>query len=47
MVTRREVQHRMNRCLSSGVPITNYGVIIAFMSGILERVIAPFREKQA
>lgn len=45
MVTRREVQHRISRCMASKVPITNYGVIIAFMTGILDRVVEPFKVK--
>ena len=43
MVNRREVLHRIQKAKDAGVPITNYGVLMAYLSGILERVIAPFR----
>ncbi len=44
MVTRREIQHRVGLCVSKSVPITNYGVLTAFMMGILGRVLEPFEE---
>ena len=43
MVNRREILHRIQKAKDAGVPITNYGVLMAYLSGILERVIAPFR----
>lgn len=39
---RREVLARILRCRAVGVPITNYGVAIAKVQGLLERVLAPF-----
>ncbi|HBT77337.1 MAG TPA: [FeFe] hydrogenase H-cluster maturation GTPase HydF [Planctomycetaceae bacterium] len=42
MWNRREMLSRMMHCRASGVPITNYGLAIAAMSGILERAIEPF-----
>lgn len=39
---RREVLSRIERCNQAGVPITNYGLTIAFTLGILERALAPF-----
>lgn len=44
MVNRREVLHRIELAASFGVAITNYGILMAYLSGILERVIAPFRK---
>ena len=41
MLNEREVQTRMQRAVSQGVPFINYGVLIAYMNGILERSIAP------
>lgn len=38
----REMLSRIVRCATAGVPITNYGVSIAFMLGILERALRPF-----
>jgi [FeFe] hydrogenase H-cluster maturation GTPase HydF len=39
---RREVLARILRCRAAGVPITNYGVAIAKVQGLLERVLRPF-----
>jgi hypothetical protein len=33
---------RIHRCREAGVPITNYGLTIAYTLGILERALAPF-----
>ncbi|MDO5579780.1 MAG: [FeFe] hydrogenase H-cluster maturation GTPase HydF [Planctomycetia bacterium] len=41
MWNRREMLCRINRCLDAGIPITNYGLAIAFMLGILERAVEP------
>lgn len=43
MLNEREVQTRMQRAVSQGVPFVNYGVLIAYMNGILERSIAPIK----
>jgi [FeFe] hydrogenase H-cluster maturation GTPase HydF len=43
MVNRAEIMHRIQRAASAGVPITNYGVLMAYLSGILKRVIEPFK----
>ncbi|KAA3613139.1 MAG: [FeFe] hydrogenase H-cluster maturation GTPase HydF [Calditrichaeota bacterium] len=40
----RLLKTRLNICRSANVPITNYGVAIAFMHGIFERALAPFDE---
>ncbi|MCX5694188.1 MAG: [FeFe] hydrogenase H-cluster maturation GTPase HydF [Candidatus Omnitrophica bacterium] len=42
MVNRREIMQRIEKAVSAGVAITNYGVLMAYLSGILKRVIAPF-----
>jgi [FeFe] hydrogenase H-cluster maturation GTPase HydF len=39
---RREVLARILRCRDAGVAITNYGIAIAKVQGILDRVLAPF-----
>ena len=39
MVNRREILSRVLHCGEAGVPITNYGLAIAFMLGIFERAI--------
>jgi [FeFe] hydrogenase H-cluster maturation GTPase HydF len=42
MWNRREMQTRIHRCREAGVPITNYGLAIAYTLGIFERALAPF-----
>ena len=39
MVNRRQIMNRVLQAASQGVPITNYGVAIAYMKGILEKVL--------
>jgi [FeFe] hydrogenase H-cluster maturation GTPase HydF len=42
MVNRREVLSRILRCREAGVPVTNYGLTIAYSLGIFERALEPF-----
>jgi [FeFe] hydrogenase H-cluster maturation GTPase HydF len=42
MLNQREMRHRLRKAVSQGVPLTNYGVLIAHMQGILERCLSPF-----
>ena len=42
MLTRRETLFRIHRAKQKGVPITNYGIAISFVQGVLERTLAPF-----
>lgn len=44
MWNRREMLSRMATARQAGVPITNYGLSIAFMLNILERALKPFPE---
>lgn len=44
MLTGREMLHRLTVAREQGVPIVNYGVFIAYVQGILPRVLAPFPE---
>ncbi|MHB8155569.1 MAG: [FeFe] hydrogenase H-cluster maturation GTPase HydF [Candidatus Omnitrophota bacterium] len=43
MVNRGEIMHRIQKAKIASVAITNYGILMAYMSGILERVVAPFK----
>lgn len=45
MLTRREVLRRLEVSSEQGVPIVNYGVLIASLHGILERAIMPFHDE--
>jgi [FeFe] hydrogenase H-cluster maturation GTPase HydF len=42
MWNRREMLSRILRCQQAGVPITNYGLTIAYSLGIFERALGPF-----
>jgi hypothetical protein len=42
MLTRRETLSRMYHAQQAGVPVANYGTCIAFLHGVLERVLSPF-----
>jgi [FeFe] hydrogenase H-cluster maturation GTPase HydF len=42
MLTRREMLFRIHRAKQEGVGVTNYGVCISFVQGVLERVLSPF-----
>lgn len=42
MTTRREMLSRIRKCEKVGVAITNYGVCISELQGVLSRVIKPF-----
>lgn len=44
MLNEKEMQSRIGRNLEQDVPITNYGILIAHMNGILNRSIEPFAE---
>jgi [FeFe] hydrogenase H-cluster maturation GTPase HydF len=47
MWNRKEMMSRIRECQRQGVPITNYGLIIAYMKGIFERALFPFPEALA
>ena len=44
MLNEREMKYRINYCKENGIPITNYGIAISYMKGILERSIKMFPE---
>lgn len=44
MLNRREMQYRVETAREQGVCITNYGVLIAYVLGILARALEPFPE---
>ena len=41
-INRREVLSRIQKCETAGVAITNYGVCISELKGVLKRVLEPF-----
>jgi [FeFe] hydrogenase H-cluster maturation GTPase HydF len=42
MSTRKQLVNRTNRFVEAGIPISNYGMALAYMNGIFERVMTPF-----
>ena len=47
MLNRREMHWRIRQAQDAGVPIVNYGVLIAYLHGILPRCLAPFPDAAA
>ena len=42
MSTRKQLLNRTNLFVNQGIPISNYGMSLAYMNGIFERVMEPF-----
>ncbi len=42
MITRKQVHSRLKEAIEAGIPITNYGMAIAWTKGIYARAIEPF-----
>lgn len=46
MITRKQLHNRLQAAVKAGVPVTNYGMAIAYVQGIYNRAIAPFVKGQ-
>lgn len=42
MITKKQLSIRLQEAIQAGVPVTNYGMTIAYTNGMFERAIAPF-----
>ena len=42
MLSRLETLRRLNECARCGVPVTNFGMALSAMQGVLDRVVRPF-----
>jgi len=42
MITRKQLINRLKPAIEAGIPVTNYGMAIAYMHGIYDRAVAPF-----
>ena len=42
MITRKQLMNRLKPAVDANIPVTNYGMAIAYMHGIYNRAIAPF-----
>ncbi|MFK4786091.1 [FeFe] hydrogenase H-cluster maturation GTPase HydF [Fusobacterium sp. MFO224] len=45
MITKKNMGMRIDECIEKGVKITNYGVVLAYLSGILEKSINSIKNK--
>lgn len=43
VVTRKQLQGRLKPFINKGIPVSNYGLTIAWINGIFERVTEPFK----
>jgi [FeFe] hydrogenase H-cluster maturation GTPase HydF len=42
MITKKQVVNRLKPAIDAGIPVTNYGMAIAYVHGIFNRAVAPF-----
>jgi [FeFe] hydrogenase H-cluster maturation GTPase HydF len=46
MITRKQLLNRLNPAIKADIPVTNYGMAIAYCQGIYHRAIAPFVKEE-
>lgn len=46
VVTRKQLLNRLKPAVEANIAVSNYGMAIAYINGIFERVIEPFQKKQ-
>lgn len=44
MITRKQLVNRLKPAIDNNIPVTNYGMAIAYMQGVYERAVKPFVE---
>jgi [FeFe] hydrogenase H-cluster maturation GTPase HydF len=42
VITRKQIHNRLKPAIDAGIPVTNYGMTIAYTNGIFERAVKPF-----
>ena len=42
MITQKQLQNRLRSAIENKIPVTNYGMAIAYVQGIFKRAVAPF-----
>jgi [FeFe] hydrogenase H-cluster maturation GTPase HydF len=47
MITRKQLINRLKPAVDAGIPVTNYGMAIAYAHGIYNRAVAPFLQHNA
>lgn len=46
MLTRKTILNRTLQCGQANVPITNYGIVLAYLTGILDRCRTVFEQEE-
>lgn len=46
VVTRKQLQNRLLLAIEAGIPVTNFGMAIAYIKGIFSRAIEPFNQQK-
>jgi [FeFe] hydrogenase H-cluster maturation GTPase HydF len=46
MITKKQILNRLKPAIDAGIPVTNYGMAIAYVQGVYDRAIAPFINSQ-
>jgi [FeFe] hydrogenase H-cluster maturation GTPase HydF len=46
MITRKQIHQRLKPAIDGDIPVTNYGMLIAYVHGIFDRAIAPFSNEE-
>ena len=42
VVTQKQLENRLRPAVEAGIPVSNYGLTIAYMNGVFDRAVAPF-----
>ncbi len=42
MITRRQILNRLKPAVDAGIPVSNYGMVIAWLNGVFGRAVRPF-----
>jgi hypothetical protein len=43
VATKKQITNRLKPAIEAGIPVSNYGMAIAWLNGIFERSIEPFK----
>jgi [FeFe] hydrogenase H-cluster maturation GTPase HydF len=46
MISRKQLINRLNPFMKAGIPVTNYGMVLAYLHGIFERATGVFNKKE-
>lgn len=47
MITSRQLHNRLRPVIDAGIPVSNYGMTIAWIQGIFQRVTSPFKKRES